>query len=208
MTRALDAGSGSIQTIREVLMRVLNLWVFKVIAVSAVIAVIALAAACGDDDAGGNSSEVSAQLTSIQESLDSLHMEVTHVSVYSGVQAMRAQDIHHLNLDVQAMTSLDDIADYQTRLLRVSEAVSITSWPDDLHGAADDLAEKLAAADEAIDGGDLAATKTTVKDVHDFWHILDADAATYLGTTADHENMDGMNGMDESSNGSMDDMDH
>lgn len=179
-------------------MRVLNRSVFQIVAVAlAVFAVVVfVAAACGDDD-DGNSSDVSAQLTSIQESLDSLHMEVMHTSVYSGVQAMRSQDVHHLNLDVQDLASLDDITDYQTRLLRVSEAVSVTSWPDELQGAAGDLADKLTTADEAIDSGDLAATKTAVKDVHDFWHILDADAATYLGTSADHEHMEGMDDMDD-----------
>jgi hypothetical protein len=189
-------------------MRVLNLSTFSVVAVSALIAVIALAAACGDDDDdGGNSSDISAQVAAVQEGVDSLHMELMQTSVYLGVSAMRAQDIHNLNLDVQAMTSLDDFADYGTRLLRVSEAVSVTTWPDELGGPADDLAEKLVVADDAIDSGDLGATKTAVKDVHDFWHILDAEAATYLGTTADHENMSGMDGMGDSSNGSMDDMD-
>jgi hypothetical protein len=190
-------------------MRVLNLSVFKVVAlVSALIAIVAFAAACGDDDDdGGSSSDISDQVAAVQESVDSLHMELMHTSVYLGVSAMRAQDIHHLNLDVQEMASLDDIVDYETRLLRTSEAVSVTMWPDELQGPADDLTEKLAVADEAIESGDLGATKTAVKDVHDFWHILDADAATYLGTTADHENMDGMNDMGQDGNGSMDDMD-
>lgn len=163
---------------------------FKVAVLGFVIlaAALLLATACGDDDS--SSGDVSGQLTSIQESLDSLHDELMHTSVYSAVQAMRAQDIHHLNLDVQELSSLDDITDYQTRLLRVAEAVDVTAWPDDLQGAADDLSAKLTAADEAIDGGDLQGTKTAVKDVHDFWHILDADAATFLGAAPDHEHSD------------------
>lgn len=178
-------------------MRALNLSVLKIaVLVSVSIAVIAFAVACGDDDDdGGTSSDVSAQVAAVQESVDALHMELMHTSVYLGVSAMRAQEIHQLNLDVQEMASLDDFADYETRLLRVSEAVSVTTWPDELQGPADDLSDKLTIADEAIDSGDLAATKTAVKDVHDFWHILDADAATYLGTTTDHENMDGMGDM-------------
>lgn len=180
-------------------MRVFNLPAFKAIAVSLAVVAFAVffAAACGDDDDenAGNSSNVGAQLASIQESLDSLHDELMNTSVYAAVLAMRAQDLHQSNLDVQALSSLDDISDYQTRLLRVSEAVSITTWPDELQGPAGDLAQKLIAADEAIDSGDLAATKTAVKDAHDFWHILDAEAATYLGATADHDNMGGMGDM-------------
>lgn len=163
--------------------------------ISILAALLFVAAACGDDD-GGDSGDVSAQLTAIQEDLDTLNAQVSRTAVYSAVTAMRAQELHQLNLDVQALSSLDEENDYVTRLNRIAEAVAITAWPENLQGAAADLTEKLAAADQAFEDGDLAAVKTHVKDVHDFWHILDADAGTYLGSSSEHTDHAGDNNMD------------
>lgn len=164
--------------------------------ISALAAIVFAAAACSDDD-NSNGGDVSAQLTAIQADLDALNTQVSRSAVYTALTAMRAQGLHQLNLDVQALSSLDtggdEENDYLTRLNRVGEAVSVTAWPEDLQPAADDLTQKLEAADQAFEDGDLQAVKTTVKDVHDFWHILDADAGTFLGSSShDDGRMDGM----------------
>lgn len=153
------------------------------VAAVALAALAVSAVACGDDD---DTSHIESQLESIQQDITAVQESLSRTSVYTAVQAMRAQDVHELNVDVQAMSSLDEATDHETRLRHTSEAVRVTHWPSDLQEAADDLAEKLDSARQAFREDDLAGAKTAVRDAHDAWHVLDNQAATYVGAEADH----------------------
>lgn len=173
-----------------------------VFAAIVVVAAVALAAAaCGDD--GGDNGDVEARLETIQQDIDSLQASITRTEVFGAMQAMRAQEIHQLNLDVQALSSLEDATDHETRLRRTSEAVRVTHWPEDLLAPAEDLRGALQDAIQAFSDEDLGATKTAVRDAHDLWHVLDSAAAGFLGTEADHN---GHAGGDESDGDQMDGM--
>ncbi len=139
----------------------------------AVVALAIAAAACGDDD-NGNGDDVSAQLDTIQASLDQLVESSQRGHVLATMTTIRTEGLHEIDGAAQKASEMQ--AGWDGALTRMGQAVGGTDWPDELSADAADWHMKLVAAEEAISSGDLSATKTAIAEAHGAWHLFEPAA--------------------------------
>jgi len=147
---------------------------FRLVAVGlAVVALAFAAAACGDDDDNG-SGDVSAQLDTIQATLDELAESSQRSHVLATMTTVRAEGLHEV--DGEALQASEILAGWHGIIQRIRQAVGGTDWPDELSADAADWHTKLVTAEEAISSGDLADTKTAISFAHAAWHGIEPAA--------------------------------
>jgi len=147
---------------------------FRLLAVGLAIVVLSVAAAAcnGDDDSGGDA--VTAQLDSIQATVDELSESSQRSHVLATMTTVRAEGLHEV--DGEALQASEIQAGWHGIIQRIRQAVGGTHWPDELSADAADWHEKLAAAEEAIRSGDLATSKTAISFAHAAWHGIEPAA--------------------------------
>ncbi len=165
---------------------------FRLIAVGLAVVVLAIAAvACGDDDDNGGG-DVSAQLDSIQATLDELAESSQRSHVLATMTTVRAEGLHEV--DGEALQASEIQAGWHGIIRRIRQAVAGTDWPDELSADAADWHDKLVAAEDAISSGDLAETKTAISFAHAAWHGIEPAAYQFaageevIGGDMDMEN--------------------
>ena len=147
---------------------------FRLLAVGLAVVVLAIAAAaCGDDD-NGNGDDVTAQLDTIQATLDELVESSQRGHVLATMTTIRAEGLH--DIDTAAQQASEIQAGWDGAITRMGQAVGGTAWPDELSTDAADWHSKLVAAEEAISSGDLAAAKTAIGFAHAAWHNFEPAA--------------------------------
>jgi len=146
---------------------------FRLLVVGLAVVVLAIAAAaCGDDD--GNSDDASAQLDTIQATLDQLVESSQRGHVLATMTTIRTEGLHEIDGEAQKASEMK--AGWDGALTRMGQAVGGTDWPDELSADAADWHAKLVAAEEAISSGDLSATKTAIAEAHGAWHLFEPAA--------------------------------
>ncbi len=145
---------------------------FRLLAVGLAIVVLAVAAAaCSDDDGGA---DVTAQLDTIQATLDELVESSQRSHVLATMTTVRAEGLHEV--DGEAVQASEIQAGWHGIIQRIRQAVGGTDWPDELSADAADWHDKLVAAEDAIRSGDLAETKTAISFAHAAWHGIEPAA--------------------------------
>jgi len=140
----------------------------------AVVALAIAAAACGDDDDNGNGGDGTAQLDTIQATLDELVESSQRSHVLATMTTVRAEGLHEV--DGEALQASEMQAGWHGIIQRIRQAVGGTDWPDELSAEAADWHDKLVAAEDAIRSGDLAETKTAISIAHAAWHGIEPAA--------------------------------
>lgn len=152
---------------------------FRLIAAGLAVVVLAIAAAaCGDDDNASDGGDVSAQLDSIQATLDQLTVSSQRGHVLATMTTIRTEGLHEIDGEAQQASEIQ--AGWDGAFTRMAQAVGGTGWPDVLSMDAADWHAKLVAAEEAIGSGDLAASKTAIAEAHAAWHMFEPAAYQFL----------------------------
>jgi hypothetical protein len=172
---------------------------FRLLAVGLAIVVLAIAAVgCNDDDDNGGD-DVSAQLDTIQATLDELVESSQRGHVLATMTTIRTEGLHDIDDAAQQASEIE--AGWSGAITRMRQAVGGTDWPDELSADAADWHAKLEAAEDAIDSGDLAASKTAISEAHAAWHLIESPAFQFIAgeeVTGDgDEDMDMEDGGDD-----------
>lgn len=147
---------------------------FRLLAVGLAVVVLAIAAAGCNDDDGDGGGNVSAQLDTIQATLDELSQSSQRSHVLATMTTVRAEGLHEV--DGEALQASEIQAGWHGVIKRIRQAVGGTDWPHELSADAADWHDKLVAAEDAIGSGDLAETKTAISFAHAAWHSIEPAA--------------------------------
>jgi hypothetical protein len=162
---------------------------FRLLVVGLAIVVLAItAAACTDDD-----DDVSSQLDTIQATLDELVESSQRGHVLATMTTIRTEGLHDIDDAAQQASEIE--VGWSGAITRIRQAVGGTDWPDELSADAAHWYDKLVAAEDAIDSGDLAASKTAISEAHAAWHGIESPAYQFIAGEdvtgeADHEDGD------------------
>ncbi len=171
---------------------------FRLFILGLAVVVLAVAAAgCSDDDDNGGG-DVSAQLDSIQATLDELAESSQRSHVLATMTTVRAEGLHEV--DGEALRASEIEAGWHGIIQRIRQAVGGTDWPDELSTEAAAWHDKLMTAEEAISSGDLAETKTAISFAHAAWHGIEPSAYQFAAgeeVVGGDMDMDMGNGDDE-----------
>ena len=161
---------------------------FRLLVVGLAIVVLAItAAACGDDD-----DDISSQLDTIQATLEELVESSHRGHVLATMTTIRTEGLH--DIDDAAQQAAEIEAGWSGAITRMGQAVGGTEWPHELSADATHWYDKLIAAEEGIDSGDLAASKTAISEAHAAWHGIESPAYLFIAgddVTAEGDLQDG-----------------
>jgi hypothetical protein len=146
----------------------------RLLVVGLAIVVLAItAAACGDDD-----DDVGSQLVTIQATLEELVESSQRGHVLATMTTIRTEGLHDIDDAAQQASEIE--AGWSGAITRMRQAVGGTDWPDELSADAAHWYGKLIAAEDAIDSGDLAASKTAISEAHAAWHGIEHPAYQFI----------------------------
>jgi hypothetical protein len=140
------------------------------VAIGLLLLAVFVAAACSDDDDD----------TSAQENQDTTELEahLERSEVLGAVNTLEATEFHAIDDELQAAEEIPEAT--ATSVERACQVCSSTEWPEPLAEKAEILNTTMADFIEALEGGDLQASKGLATDTHDAWHDLQHDVYPWI----------------------------
>jgi hypothetical protein len=138
----------------------------------AVVAMLGLAiAGCSSDVSESDIDQANARIDDVEE-------QTTKSQLLAFTNAVRAEDLHGLDEDINAATEID--TSWIGRATRARRATASVTWPSDMKDAADALLDSLTTLESKLAAEDLAGAKGPATDSHENYHELDHMVAPFL----------------------------